>query len=71
MGTTEGMGATWVGEAVGRARPEVFFKTSSNCSTSMMATVMVDLGTGIDSSPVDWKSWEKRLEAAGYKERSC
>jgi hypothetical protein len=32
VGTTEGMGATLVGELVGTGRREVFFKTSSNVS---------------------------------------
>jgi hypothetical protein len=37
VGSTEGMGATWVGEAVGRGRREVFFKTCSRVSWIMMA----------------------------------
>jgi hypothetical protein len=36
------MGATWVGEAVGRGRREVFFKTCSNCSAIMMAVLTVE-----------------------------
>jgi len=39
-GTTVGMGATPVGEAVGRAMAEVFLRTSSNASTIMMAIVV-------------------------------
>ena len=38
-GTTVGMGATPVGEAVGRAMAEVFLRTSSNASTIMMVVV--------------------------------
>jgi hypothetical protein len=68
VGTTEGMGATWVGVAVGRGRIEVFFKISSNCSAIMMAVLNAAVGTGIDSSPVEWERCEREQEAEGYKE---
>jgi hypothetical protein len=38
-GRTEGMGATSVGEAVGRGRAEVFLRASMTCSAIMMAVV--------------------------------
>jgi hypothetical protein len=38
-GRTVGMGATPVGEEVGRGMAEVFLRTSSNASTIMMAVV--------------------------------
>jgi hypothetical protein len=40
---TGGMGETPVGVAVGRGRSEVFFKTSSNASTIMMAVMGEEL----------------------------
>jgi hypothetical protein len=39
-GMTDGMGATPVGEAVGRGMSEVFLRTSSNWSTIMLAVVV-------------------------------
>jgi hypothetical protein len=63
------MGATLVGEAVGRGRREVFFKTCSNVS-AIMVTVL-DGGAGIDSSPMRGKSDEGKLETQVIKKRKA
>lgn len=43
VGTTEGMGATCEGWLVGMGRSDVFFKTSSNVSTIMLAVLRVEV----------------------------